>query len=69
MARVTFNADCADPRPGQEGIVYGAGHETDFQDEDVAWLQDLRTSGKVRVTDISGLTPESLATLGLTPPA
>lgn len=57
MARVRFLAPAADPRPGQEGIVYGPNHETDFDDTDVEFVQSLWRDGKVEILDASGLTP------------
>lgn len=68
MARVRFLAAAADPRPGQEGIVYGPNHETDFVDEDVQYVAQLRLRGMAEVLDSSGLTPPSLVALGLAPP-
>jgi hypothetical protein len=55
MARVRFLAACADPRPGQEGIVYGPLHETDFQTEDVDFVMTLWGGGKVEILDTTGL--------------
>jgi hypothetical protein len=57
MARVRFLAPASDPRPGQEGIVYGPLHETDFGDEDVEYVMSLWNSGKVEILDATGLTP------------
>lgn len=59
MARVRFLAPASDPRPGQEGIVYGPQHETDFQDEDVEFVMGLWRDGKVEILDATGLTPPS----------
>jgi len=61
MARVRFLAAASDPRPGQEGIVYGPLHETDFGDEDVDYVWKLWREGKVEILDASGLTPQALA--------
>jgi len=55
MARCRFLAAAADPRPGQEGIVYGPGHETDFQAEDYEFMLGLRMAGKAEITDTTGL--------------
>ena len=57
MARVRFLAPAVDPRPGQEGIVYGPMHETDFQDEDKDFVMSLWRDGKVEILDYTGLTP------------
>lgn len=57
MARVRFLAPAADPRPGQEGVVYGPQHETDFLDEDVEYVKNLWADGKVEILDATGLTP------------
>ena len=57
MARVRFLTAAADPRPGQEGVVYGPQHETDFQNEDVDYVMSLWREGKVEILDSSGLTP------------
>jgi hypothetical protein len=57
MARVRFIAPVVDLRPGQEGVVYGPGHETDFQDEDVAFVMEQWHAGKVEILDSTGLTP------------
>jgi hypothetical protein len=57
MARVRFLAPAGDPRPGQEGIVYGPQHETDFGDEDVDYVMSLWREGKVEILDSTGLTP------------
>jgi hypothetical protein len=57
MARVRFLAPAADPRPGQEGIVYGPQHETDFSDEDIEYVKSLWVDGKVEILDSTGLTP------------
>lgn len=55
MARVRFLAPTADLRPGQEGIVYGPQHETDFQAEDVAFVMESWLAGKLEITDTTGL--------------
>lgn len=57
MARVRFLTAAGDPRQGQEGIVYGPNHETDFQDEDKEFVMTLWREGKVEILDSSGLTP------------
>lgn len=57
MARVRFLTPAADPRAGQEGIVYGPNHETDFQDEDKDFVMTLWREGKVEILDYTGLTP------------
>lgn len=64
MARLRFLAATADPRAGQEGIVYGPQHETDFQDEDIDFAFGCWRDGRAEVLDTSGLTPESMARLG-----
>jgi len=51
MARLRFLAAAADPRPGQEGVVYGPLHETDFQTEDYDFVKDLLLSGKAEIID------------------
>lgn len=68
MARLRFLAVAYDPRPGKEGVVYGPGHETDFDDTDMEYVIQLRNRGYVEVLDASGLTPPQLATLGLEAP-
>jgi len=51
MAKLRFLAASADPRPGQEGIVYGPGHETDFQTGDYDYVKSLLLEGKAEITD------------------
>jgi len=51
MAKLRFLATAADPRPGQEGVVYGPGHETDFQTEDYDFVKSLLLDGKAEITD------------------
>jgi len=68
MARVRFLAAAGDPRQGQEGIVYGPQHETDFLDEDIDYVMSLWRDGKVEVLDTSGLTPPALQALGRAAP-
>lgn len=55
MARCRFLATAYDPRPGQEGIVYGAGHETDFDETDYEYMMALRVRGMVEIIDATGL--------------
>jgi hypothetical protein len=57
MARVRFIAPAADLRPGQEGVVYGPGHETDFQAEDIDFVMEQWHAGKVEILDTTGLVP------------
>jgi hypothetical protein len=51
MARLRFLAAAADPRSGQEGIVYGPGHETDFLESDYDYVKSLLLDGKAEVID------------------
>jgi hypothetical protein len=51
MARLRFLAAAADPRPGQEGIVYGPQHETDFLTEDYEFVKGLLLDGKAEIID------------------
>jgi hypothetical protein len=51
MARLRFLAAAGDPRPGQEGIVYGPQHETDFQTEDYDFIKSLLLDGKAEIID------------------
>ena len=51
MAKLRFLAASADPRPGQEGIVYGPGHETDFQTGDYDYVKSLLLEGKAELLD------------------
>ena len=55
MARLRFLAAAADPRPGQEGIVYGPQHETDFDSTDYEYVKSLLLDGKAEVIDATGL--------------
>jgi len=55
MARCRFLAAAGDPRPGQEGIVYGPGHETDFDETDYEYMMALRVRGMVEIIDATGL--------------
>jgi len=55
MARLRFLAAAADPRPGQEGIVYGPQHETDFSEADYEYVKSLLLDGKAEVIDATGL--------------
>lgn len=55
MARVRFLAPAYDPRPGQEGIVYGPGHETDFVEADYEYVIALRVRGIAEIIDATGL--------------
>jgi hypothetical protein len=57
MAHVRFLASTRDPRAGQEGIVYGRDHETDFQQEDTDFVIQCWREGRVEVLDWSGITP------------
>lgn len=60
MARLRFLAAAADPRPGQEGIVYGPLHETDFQTEDYEFVKSLLLDGKAEIID--NTPPETIFT-------
>lgn len=51
MAKLRFLAPSADPRPGKEGTVYGAGHETDFDTADYDYVKTLLLDGKAEITD------------------
>jgi hypothetical protein len=51
MARLRFLAAAADPRPGQEGIVYGPQHETDFDETDYDYIKSLLLEGKAEIID------------------
>lgn len=51
MPRLRFLAPSVDPRPGQEGIVYGPGHETDYQTEDYDYIKSLLLEGKAELLD------------------
>ena len=51
MAKLRFLAAAADPRPGQEGVVYGPMHETDFQQEDYDFVKGLLLDGKAEIID------------------
>jgi hypothetical protein len=66
MAAVRFLAPAVDHRSGQEGIVYGPGHETAFQAEDVAFVMECWLAGKLEITDSTGL---PLAQFEVSPPA
>lgn len=55
MARCRFLAPAVDYRPGQEGVVYGPGHETDFQAEDYDFVLEMRLAGKAEIIDATGL--------------
>lgn len=55
MSRVRFLAAAYDPRPGKEGVVYGPGHETDFDSADYEYVLALRTRGLAEITDPTGL--------------
>lgn len=55
MARVRFLAASADQRAGKEGVVYGAGHETDIDPDDYDYVIDLRKRGMVEIIDSTGL--------------
>jgi hypothetical protein len=63
MSRCRFLAAAYDPRPGKEGVVYGPGHETDFDETDYQYVLALRVRGMVEITDPTGLpagaTPET----------
>jgi hypothetical protein len=56
MPRVRFLANSADPRPGKEGTVYGAGHETDYDTDDYDYIKGLLLEGKAELLD--GVPPE-----------
>jgi hypothetical protein len=51
MAKVRFLANSRDLRPGQEGVVYGAGHETTFDESDYEYVKQLRLDGMAEITD------------------
>ena len=55
MARMRFLAIAYDPRPGHEGVVYGPGHETDFDSTDYEYMIQLRNRGYAEITDTTGL--------------
>ena len=55
MPRVKFLADAYDPRPGKEGTVYGAGHETDFDETDYEYVAALKARGMAEIIDKTGL--------------
>jgi sugar/nucleoside kinase (ribokinase family) len=55
MAKVRFLAPSVDQRAGHEGVVYGAGHETDVVAEDYDYVVQLRAEGKVEIIDTTGL--------------
>lgn len=55
MSRVRFLAPAYDPRPGKEGTVYGAGHETDFDADDYEYVVALRNRGIAEIIDRTGL--------------
>lgn len=63
MSRLRFIAPAYDPRPGKEGTVYGAGHETDFDTDDYEYALQLRNRGYAEIIDATGLpqaaTPET----------
>lgn len=66
MAKLRFLAPSADPRPGKEGTVYGAGHETDFDQADYDFVKSLLLDGKAEITDN---TPPADILLAPAPPA
>jgi hypothetical protein len=55
MARLRFLAQGYDVRPGKETTVYGAGHETDFDETDYEYVIQLRNRGYVEIIDPTGL--------------
>jgi hypothetical protein len=67
MARLRFLAAAADPREGQEGTVYGPGHETDFQTEDYDYIKGLLLDGKAEIIDATP--PETIFKAPESPPA
>ena len=72
MARCRFLTAAADPRPGQEGIVYGPGHETDFDETDYEFMMTLRRDGKAEIIDATGLPVANIGSSNaepFTPPA
>jgi len=44
-----FLAPCVDETNPK--VTYGAGHETDFQDENEPWVQMLRREGKAEILE------------------
>ena len=65
MARLRFLAPAADPRPGQEGIVYGPLHETDFDESYYDYIKGLLLDGKAEVIDKTP--PETIFSAPQTP--
>jgi hypothetical protein len=55
MARLRFLAQAYDLRPGKETTVYGAGHETDFDESDYEYAIQLRNRGYAEIIDATGL--------------
>lgn len=51
MSALRFLTTCADPRPDHAGVVYGAGHQTDFDEDDYDFVKTLRLEGKAEITD------------------
>lgn len=67
MARCRFLAAAYDPRPGKEGVVYGPGHETDFDADDYEYMMALRIRGMVEITDTTGLPVENIGSANAEP--
>lgn len=47
MPKCVFLVSCLDGRPGKENVVYGAGHQTDFDEDDHEYLVAMHSQGKV----------------------
>lgn len=57
MPRAVFLAPCADYRPGKEGTVYGAGHQTDFDIDDAEFVWNMHAMGKIALMDDTNPVP------------
>lgn len=57
MGHLRFLATTRDGRPGKEDVVYGAEHQTDFDQDDAEFVLNCWHQGRVEVTDWSGITP------------
>lgn len=55
MPRVRFLSTAQDPRPDHVGVVYGPGHETDFDETDYEYVAALRLRGMAEIIDRTGL--------------
>jgi hypothetical protein len=51
MPRIRFIAPSTDPRPNKAGTVYGAGHETDYDQDDYDYIKTLLLDGKAELLD------------------